>query len=90
MATITKCECGKRMSKYARECNACHAKRMDACYAEAEAHVSRGTCPQCGCGLYRNLALTGWWQCGAYGSPDFRKEEHRFKPSCSFHVFTRH
>jgi hypothetical protein len=88
--TITKCACGKRMSKHSSECTTCHKTRMGAVYAAAEAHVARGTCPQCGAGLYRNLALTGWWQCGRYGEPEFRKPEHRHLPKCSFQTFTQH
>ncbi len=39
-----------------------HAARMTALKAVAAATVATGTCPQCGAGLHRNLALTGWWQ----------------------------
>ena len=90
MAVVTKCECGKRMSKYARECKTCAAKRSAARYAESAAIVAKGCCPQCGLGLRRNLALTGWWQCGAYGEPDFRPSEYRAAPKCSFQTFTEH
>jgi hypothetical protein len=54
--------------------------------AEAVAIVKTGKCPDCGCGLRRNLALTGWWQCEQYGAPGFRKDAS--KPSCSFQIFT--
>lgn len=86
---VNKCSCGKRIAKGATECKGCYAKRSAARYVEAEAHVARGTCPHCGRGLYRNLALTGWWQCGAYGSPEMRRPEHRGAPACSFQTFTR-
>lgn len=65
-----------------------HRERMNAVHAEAAQHVTRGTCPQCGCGLRRNLALAGWWQCGAYGEPSFRQPEHRDAPHCGFQCFT--
>jgi len=55
---------------------------------ESRRIVRAGTCPQCGTELRRNLALAGWWQCGAYGRPDFRKPEHRDLPDCSFQCFT--
>jgi hypothetical protein len=90
MRTMNKCRCGRTMSKHASECKACAKVRSDARYAEAAAHVARGTCPDCGCKLYRNLALTGWWQCGAFGEPSFRKEEHRNLPPCGFQTFTEH
>jgi len=53
---------------------------------EARAIVATGSCPQCGSGLRRNLALTGWWQCEQYGADGFRKDSTR--PSCSFQTFT--
>lgn len=61
------------------------AKR-EARVAEAKAIVATGVCPQCGCGLRRNLALSGWWMCQQYGSEGFRKDDS--KPSCSFQTFT--
>jgi hypothetical protein len=54
--------------------------------AEGRAIVATGTCPQCGSGLRRNLAITGWWQCSQYGADGFRKDSS--KPSCSFQTFT--
>lgn len=54
--------------------------------AEAVAIVNSGKCPQCGAGLRRNLALTGWWQCEQSGAVGFRKDSS--KPSCSFQCFT--
>lgn len=88
--TVSRCDCGKRKSKHSLECRACHAKRMAACAAEAFAHVARGTCPHCGTKLVRNLALTGWYQCGAYATESFRKPEFRGLPSCSFQCFAVH
>lgn len=62
--------------------------RIAAAKVEAARVVASGRCPKCGTSLRRNLALAGWWQCGAYGSPDFRQTEHRDLPSCSFQCFT--
>lgn len=46
--------------------------------------VRSGVCPQCGAGIRRNLAITGWYQCEQYGAEGFRKDSA--KPSCSFQV----
>jgi len=81
--TTNRCKCGKRISKYARECKAC----VDARYAESEAIVAKGECPDCGRPLRRNSALTGWWQCSQFGSERFRADPT--KPPCSFQIFTR-
>jgi len=64
------------------------AARIAAAIAEARAVVATGVCPTCGCGLRRNLALAGWWQCGAYGEPSFRAPEYRESPHCFFQTFT--
>ena len=61
--TISKCECGKRKSQYARFCKKCEASKEAARKAEAAKVIAAGTCPQCGGSLKRNLALTGWYQC---------------------------
>lgn len=55
---------------------------------EARAHVARGTCPLCGRRLRHNLALTGWWMCGAHGEPSFRLPEYRDQAGCEFQCFT--
>ncbi|GAC1475606.1 MAG: hypothetical protein PVSMB8_00350 [Vulcanimicrobiaceae bacterium] len=86
--TANKCECGKRINQHARQCKACHVAKMMKLQADAAEHVARGTCPHCGTKLVRNLALTGWWQCGAYASADFRKPEFKGLPSCAFQTFT--
>jgi hypothetical protein len=65
-----------------------HKARMAELKAEAGRIVAGGKCPQCGAGLVRNLALAGWWQCGAYGSEGFRRPEFAGLPSCSFQTFT--
>ena len=72
-----------RMTKASKAAD--KAKR-DARIAEAIAVVSSNCCPQCGSGIRRNLALTGWYQCEQYGAEGFRKDST--KPSCSFQTFT--
>jgi ribosomal protein L37AE/L43A len=59
------------------------AKRMQQLTA-AQAVVATGTCPTCGTKLYRNLSLSGWWQCGHYGAVGFQKEAG---PNCDFQIF---
>jgi len=66
-----------------------HREKMDKIHAENQAIVATGVCPQCGTGLKYNSAITGWWQCGAYGGPSFRKPEHKDLPKCSFQCFTQ-
>ena len=65
-----------------------HRDRMDSFKAAAQRIVAGGHCPDCGTALRRNLALAGWWQCGAFGEPSFRLPEHRNLPGCSFQTFT--
>lgn len=93
MATVARaerkrCQCGRAMSRYSEQCKPCHAERMATLKAEARRIVATGTCPDCGTALIRNSSLTGWWQCGASGSQDFRKPEYRNLPPCSFQTFT--
>ena len=52
--------------------------------AQALKIVKAGRCPDCGTRLYRNLSLTGWYQCGHYGSPGFQREPG---PHCNFQTF---
>ena len=61
------------------------AESRKASYAKAAAIVSAVTCPKCGSPLRRNLALTGWWQCGQNGSDGRRLDNS--KPACNFQVF---
>lgn len=63
-------------------------ERMAKAKAEAQQHVERGTCPQCGLPLKRNLALSGWWQCAAFGEPTFRPAGFQAAAKCSFQCFT--
>lgn len=88
MATreVTRCECGRRMSKYARFCKHCEAKRNEERLQKARQTVSSGVCPECGAPLRRNLALAGWWQCSQYGAETHRADPN--SPSCSFQTFT--
>ena len=59
------------------------AKRM-VMLAEAQAIVAKGACPSCGTKLYRNLSMSGWWQCGHYGAVGFQKVAG---PNCNFQIF---
>lgn len=65
-----------------------HQARMAQLKAEAQAIVATGVCPCCGTSLRHNLALAGWWQCGAFGVESFRLPQHRGLPACSFQTFT--
>jgi len=65
-----------------------HRARMDAIHVQNRQIVASGKCPDCGSPLYRNLALTGWWQCSCYPAPDRRKPEYRGQPECTFQCFT--
>lgn len=62
--------------------------RLLALKEAARAIVRTGTCPQCGTTLVPNLAILGWWQCGAFGEPPFRRPEFRDVAHCSFQTFT--
>jgi predicted nucleic acid-binding Zn finger protein len=70
-----------RMTKAAKLAE--QAKRM-ARLTEAQAIVAKGTCPTCGTKLYRNLSLSGWYQCGHVGAVGFQKEPG---PACDFQIF---
>lgn len=61
-------------------------ERMAAQRAAVNAIVATGKCPDCGSGLRRNLAITGWWQCEQFGAEGFRKDAT--KPACSWQGFT--
>jgi hypothetical protein len=64
------------------------AERIAKAKSDASTHVVRGTCPDCGLPLRRNLALSGWWQCAAYGEPAFRDAQFQGAAHCSFQCFT--
>lgn len=78
--------CGGRTTKLHPVCRACEQTDRDMRLAREIAIVATGTCPQCGAGIHRNLALTGWWQCDQFGADGFRKDSS--KPSCSWQTFT--
>ncbi len=82
-----RCICGKVKSKYATRCKTCEAKESAKRYAEAAEHVKNG-CPQCGLPLQRNSALKGWWQCSAFGLPQFRSAQYKAAKDCNFQCFT--
>ena len=60
--------------------------RIAAAQAEASKALADCKCPQCGQGVRRNLALTGWVQCDGYGAEGFRK---RGSVPCSWQGFTQ-
>ena len=62
------------------------AERLAKAQAETRAIVASGVCPQCGAGLRRMLAITGWWTCEQKGTEGFRKDSN--KPACSWQGFT--
>jgi len=63
--------------------------RIEAVHTETRHAVTHG-CPQCGAPVYRNLALTGWYQCGAYGADGFARDGRTVaqRPNCSWQGFT--
>jgi hypothetical protein len=44
-------------------------------------------CPVCGCGLRRNMSMTGWWQCNALGAVGFQTGDGIGKTPCHFQFF---
>lgn len=83
--TVTTCKlCARTNSGI---CTRCAKKRSAALRIENDKIVATGKCPCCGTALVRNLALAGWWQCGGYGSPGFRKPGFENVAACSFQVF---
>ena len=65
-----------------------HKARMAELHGIAQRIVATGVCPDCGTGLVRNLALAGWWMCGAHGVESHRQPKYRGLPNCSFQTFT--
>jgi hypothetical protein len=59
------------------------ARRLEL-MTRAQAIVAKGVCPTCGTKLYRNLSLSGWWQCGHVGAVGFQREPG---PHCNFDIF---
>lgn len=85
---ISRCTCGRVKSKRADKCDRCYNLDTAAYKAEAISVVALGKCPECGTKLYRNGAIAGWWQCGAYPCAKLRLSEHLGLPYCSFQCFT--
>ncbi|MCP4203734.1 MAG: hypothetical protein GY769_17590 [bacterium] len=84
---MNRCKCGRRMSKYANQCDRCHRARMDELQAEARRVVATGACPDCGGKLKSNHSILGWFQCEQYGADDRRARPS--EPSCNFQAFTQ-
>lgn len=63
------------------------AARLEAIRQQTREIVLDGTCPNCGSGLRRNLALTGWWQCEQFGTEQFRARPE--DAQCSWQGFTQ-
>lgn len=70
-----------RLTKAEKE--AAKAKRMEQ-LRNAHAVVVKGVCPTCGTKLYRNLSLSGWYQCGHVGAVGFQREPG---VQCDFQIF---
>ena len=68
--------------------NKASAERSKKRVEENIAIVTAGKCPKCGLPLFRNSALTGWYQCAGLPSPGFRHKGFEDAPSCSFECFT--
>lgn len=83
--TVSRCQCGRRKSRYASYCRKCSEEREAARKAEAAPIIASGVCPKCGRQLKRNLSLTGWYQCQQYGADTHRADPSQ--PSCSFQIF---
>jgi hypothetical protein len=67
----------------------CFLHRRQQLLTQARAIVQTGMCPQCGTGLVRNMALAGWYLCGAYAAESHRLPEYDGLPQCHFQTFTR-
>lgn len=83
--TVSKCKCGSRKSQHSNSCRKCYEKRQADIKTANRAIFETGSCPDCGSGLVKNLALTGWVQCEQAGADGFRKNDN--KPPCSFQIF---
>jgi hypothetical protein len=60
--------------------------RVRANQAAVSEALRSNKCPQCGGGVHRNLALTGWVQCDGFGTEGFRKNPSAVP--CSWQGFT--
>ena len=79
---MAKCECGRRMSKYAHRCKKCDAVRRAQLRAEYTKVLDAGKCPECGRQLKRNMAIAGWYQCEQFGADTHRADPSQ--PSCNY------
>lgn len=85
---MTKCSCGKRMSRNASQCRDCASARCEQRRAECEQIAATGVCPKCGAKLCFNgsLAGTNWLQCGRLPAESRRRAEYRGLPYCPFEI----
>jgi hypothetical protein len=74
-----------RISKATKQAQiaAAKARRMEN-YLRYMPILKAGKCQECGTKLYRNLSLSGWWQCGHVGAVGFQKEAG---PHCNYQFF---
>ena len=70
--------------------------KLDEIREANKAIVATGKCPQCSAKLVRNITISGWYQCSAYGEPGFRGRfdgtgqahpEYDVLPRCSYQCF---
>jgi hypothetical protein len=73
------------MARITKEQKAAEKAKRFARMQQAHAIVAKGTCPKCGTKLYRNLSLSGWYQCGHVGAEGFQKEPSA--QHCDFDIF---
>jgi len=60
--------------------------RIEAAHAETHAALESNSCPTCGSGARRNIALSGWVQCEQFGADGRRARNDA--PACSWQGFT--
>ena len=72
------------MARLTKEQKAAEKAKRFGRLLEASAILDKGVCPDCGTKLYRNLSLTGWYQCGHVGAVGFQREPG---PACNFQFF---
>jgi len=82
-----RCKCGKVISKWDTECDACYEARRNERLAEAKAIAKTGKCPECGRNLVFCRYVLGHVMCEQYGGESHRANPD--EPPCDFHCYTR-